>query len=881
MADAGSATDTPIEADDRRRRFHILGDSRSKLNGEYQLAIEGAFAFGWWKSYKDGVLHKWHSKSANMTATEREALKAKIEERRKVAQAEAKARAKAARDKAERLWARGTDALQHPYLARKGVPSYGLRVLHNLLMIPALDPKGISTIQFISEKGEKKFLTGGEKKGAFFTIPGTGGRAVCEGYATGGTIHRATGWEVRVAFDSGNLKAVAEEGDIICADFDNWVFRSGKRPPDLVLLPAGDDPRWKEWRESGLLWNPGIEAAEAVSKRLGGKVRVVPPKFDNVASRPTDFNDLEAQQGLDAVRALLLKEPEPEIPYDNDNPPPPEDLSGMVPHYDPDNLAEPVENGPFKIMGHNMGQYYYLPRGSKQMVALTPGGHTKNNLYELAPKAWWEEGFKKDRGKDVDWDYAVNALLQTSQKIGIFKPESMIRGAGVWIDEGRVVIHCGDRLLVDGKPMDPFMIGSRYVYQAAEKIFEIDPEPLESIEAVKLRKICEAPTWENPLSGTLLAGWLVMAPLCAALDWRPHIWVTGESQAGKSFVLNKVMMPMIDIICLRLSGGTTEPAIRQLLQWDGRPVVLDEMETENQRDDINVQQILMLARKSSSGDRIAKGSQDGQGVVYSVRSMFAFASINPSIKQRADESRVSMLYLRRNRAPDAEQQFQDLKAFAKETLTEKYARQLLARTVSNIKVIMKNSETFTDAAATVLRDRRAADQIGPMLAGVYSLHSPKEISVKEAEEWIRKHDWTLHTAVGEAADHDRLYDRLMSSTIPVLQSFKGQRHEAQIGTVIQVALGYVDMDYTQQDARAALLNVDIKTTQEFVYIRRPSMHISRILKETIWATNWAKAIINAEGIKWNEPKKLVRFGATTANQVIIPSEKFRPDGLLL
>ena len=48
---------------------------------------------------------------------------------------------------------------------------------------------------------------------------------LCEGYATGATVHEATGWTVIVAFDCGNLRPVAHhfrtEKMIICGDNDD------------------------------------------------------------------------------------------------------------------------------------------------------------------------------------------------------------------------------------------------------------------------------------------------------------------------------------------------------------------------------------------------------------------------------------------------------------------------------------------------------------------------------------------------------------------------------------------------------------------------------------------------------------------------------------
>lgn len=68
----------------------------------------------------------------------------------------------------------------------------------------------LSSLQEIYADGEKSFLFGGAKQGRFFTIPGTGKVAVCEGYATAASIHMATGWTTVVAFDAGNLLPAAQ-----------------------------------------------------------------------------------------------------------------------------------------------------------------------------------------------------------------------------------------------------------------------------------------------------------------------------------------------------------------------------------------------------------------------------------------------------------------------------------------------------------------------------------------------------------------------------------------------------------------------------------------------------------------------------------------------
>ncbi|NBC36247.1 hypothetical protein GTZ99_06710 [Novosphingobium sp. FSY-8] len=44
---------------------------------------------------------------------------------------------------------------------------------------------------------------------------------------------------------------------------------------------------------------------------------------------------------------------------------------------------------PFLCLGYNKGSYFYLPKGTQQIVELTGHGHTKGNLLTLAPLYFW------------------------------------------------------------------------------------------------------------------------------------------------------------------------------------------------------------------------------------------------------------------------------------------------------------------------------------------------------------------------------------------------------------------------------------------------------------------------------------------------------------
>jgi putative DNA primase/helicase len=128
---------------------------------------------------------------------------------------------------------------------------------NNALMIPMKLNGKISSLQFINRDGEKRFLPDGEK--GYYLIGKIAPDApacIAEGFATGASIHEATGHAVVVAFDAGNLRKTA-------------ALLRAKYPDVLIVLCADDD-------EAGR--RGATEAAQAV----GGFVAM--PVFSEGAS---------------------------------------------------------------------------------------------------------------------------------------------------------------------------------------------------------------------------------------------------------------------------------------------------------------------------------------------------------------------------------------------------------------------------------------------------------------------------------------------------------------------------------------------------------------------------------------------------------------------
>jgi len=218
-------------------------------------------------------------------------------------QAERAAAAEQAAAKAAKLWEAATPDRAHPYLARKQIPSTGARVLRDQLLVPMRHgPGALVGLQVIQADGSRKFLTGTPAGGAYTTLgkpSRTGWVVICEGYATGVSIHLATGYCVVVAFSAGNLQAVATK------------IRAAL--PEAALVLAADD----DFRTEG---NPGITSADQAARAIRALVAI--PRWLDDRGNGTDFNDLHALEGLDAVTEQILaaQPPKPHDEVGNKNP---------------------------------------------------------------------------------------------------------------------------------------------------------------------------------------------------------------------------------------------------------------------------------------------------------------------------------------------------------------------------------------------------------------------------------------------------------------------------------------------------------------------------------------------------------------------------------
>lgn len=332
MARHGITCTGPIHGDGKLHRFSGV-DKKDKaewyvLHSEHAKFMAGAFG-----SWRLDISENWCSKApGDMSSADQAEYTRYIEKITQERHQEQKRLHDGARRDANIRWAEMESVSvnpDHPYLKAKHVGAYGIRVDPlGRLMIPVCDLMGdIHSLQFIPAQGKKMFLRYGAIDGHSFTIPGKQDNLyICEGYATGATIHEATGATVVIAFNVGNLAPVSK------------MIRT-KYPTTALTICADND----QWTKN----NPGLTKAQAAAKNVGAVC--IYPEFKDLSTKPTDFNDLASLEGLDRVRGMLTDEKKQ---YDGFAPLKPEDTQVRI-------LVSPPD---IKYLAC-IGDKPFLPRG--------------------------------------------------------------------------------------------------------------------------------------------------------------------------------------------------------------------------------------------------------------------------------------------------------------------------------------------------------------------------------------------------------------------------------------------------------------------------------------------------------------------------------------
>ena len=293
--------------DGRIHRAPVDGDRAGQKSGAYAGHLD-AYPGGYIENFKTGEKCNWKSSMPTdaLSASQRARLLQQTAARRAAREGELQAiHAETVRLLEGHLAVSAPAPADHPYLVAKCVQPHGalidrtgpLKIAAGRekaqkwsgkgnLLIPIRDIDGrLVGAQSIDAEGRKFFPRGARLARGIHRIGAPRGETIVivEGYATGATIHQMTDLAVAIAFNAGNLQAVA------------LSVRAAH--PDARIVIAGDNDHHKT-RELGAYGQPianvGRVAAEEAAAAVGG-FALVPTFAPDDAS--TDWNDLARSQG--------------------------------------------------------------------------------------------------------------------------------------------------------------------------------------------------------------------------------------------------------------------------------------------------------------------------------------------------------------------------------------------------------------------------------------------------------------------------------------------------------------------------------------------------------------------------------------------------------
>lgn len=248
----------------------------------------------------------------------------------------------------------------------------------------------------------------------------------------------------------------------------------------------------------------------------------------------------------------------------------------------------------------------------------------------------------------VEKEKAQTALINAASRRPLFDPGRQHRGRGGWKDKNdRFLWHSGGWLwqsengnLTRAQPREHD--GMLYSRQA-DTIEPWDtPVKVEESPAKRILDDLRTWNWERPyLDPILCLGWLATSLMGAALKTRPVIFTTGGAGVGKT-TLREIFRSVLDGAVFAVAD-TTAAGIYQRMKNDALMVLVDEL--ENKPGSSKAQAVIDLARIAYSGDDMARGGQDHEGVQFKMYASFMFSAINPPSMTDADRSRMAILNL--------------------------------------------------------------------------------------------------------------------------------------------------------------------------------------------------------------------------------------------
>ena len=502
--------------------------------------------------------------------------------------------------------------------------------------------------------------------------------------------------------------------------------------------------------------------------------------------------------------------------------------TGKLRPYDPGN------DGPMPLGYLADGRNVFYDQLRNIIISESSGTLAKlGTLMNMAPIGYWLDRFPKYRDGEVVGVHtylAADTLIQCCRDAGGFDT-SLVRGRGVYLDStGNVVVNFGGKI-----PKD-----SKYVYVCH---IPIDIATIEDDEFVveMLLKLFQQFNWSDKSFSYLLLGWAITAVICGVLEWRPHVFLAGAKNTGKT-TLVFALKAILESVAIVLDGQSTEAGIRQKVGPDSRPVMLDEFESD--QDVRRMKTVIKYVRSASSAvGQIARGTPEGKALEFNASSSFLLAAINPMAVTSADRSRIVVMTLNKHENNKATATAISEGLDKLEGSAPKWCALAISQ-IDNIRTSIKVLRRVFPPC-----DSRHALNIATLLAAAWCAVHKSKITEIEAEDLLLEHK-PLIDELAQAYEGDDSVDCLNA-----LLEYRVDRDEMLGSILARLKPKILDRDL-RKTATSKIEAYGIKVHDGGFLISNTHRGVKEIYNGTLWeAGGWVSALPRLPGAKKESQKR--------------------------
>lgn len=482
---------------------------------------------------------------------------------------------------------------------------------------------------------------------------------------------------------------------------------------------------------------------------------------------------------------------------------------------------------PFFFLGFDSRKnHYVLPKRFyvPLSIPMTDSG-IKSMMKAIAPWNWWFNSFQKEDAEgnaSFDMLGAIEWFHEKSASKGLYNDDNVL-GIGAYKDGDDIVFNTGGNLLINNKKIEYENYEGKNIYTRSKTILKMEGIPWTIEEGYNLIKQLRTFNFEKKIDYIVICGYIAIAWIASLLKRRPHIWITAESETGKTTLLESLIVPLCGKKqSIHIENLSSEAFFRQECRKDCRVPIIDEFEAYKKEDVLQQDKYFHFIRSAYSGSLAGKGTANQMETIkFNIKLMFCVASVNTRFPRRADRSRFIIC----NMLP---------KSINDENLVEtpKNPHGLKLRIFKKINYINEYIEKAKKILTKNKYNYRLADTYSPFLVGFWLTVSDNHFF--EGDEQLQ--DFILEkmeeVSPGEIkSDDDKIFNRILQERVRIDPSTELTIAEMLIIKEINTQQGGEKLKYDEQIRRYGIRRC-IQKDNDTLAIDTDHPEIKKMLRES-------------------------------------------------